>query len=106
VSGKISVNASALVKLAACCKSALSGCVDWLADVGAFVSKKFMVLVETAGNQKTIFQTNRLSENVGASELIYRVGTEYVLRAVGVDRAKAKETANDPAQLETFLRNL
>ena len=42
-----------------------------------------LVLIETASNQKTIFQTNRLRENIGASGLIHRVGTRYVIEALG-----------------------
>ncbi len=39
---------------------------------------RYVVLIETASNQRTIFQTNRLRENIGASQLVYRVGTEFV----------------------------
>jgi hypothetical protein len=41
-----------------------------------------LVLIETTGNQRFIFATNRLAENLGASQMIWRVGVEFSLDAV------------------------
>ena len=60
----------------------------------------FIVLIETASNQRTIFQTNRLRENLGASELIHRVGTRYVLEALRYDGSLASR----PSDFDSFLQ--
>ena len=49
-----------------------------------------IVAIETTGNQSFIFGSNRLAENLGASEIIYRIGTVSVLRAAGMGEIEAR----------------
>lgn len=61
----------------------------------------FLILIETTSNQRYIFATNKLRENVGASELTYQIGTKIVMEAIG--KREVVENDADGNKLRTFL---
>jgi hypothetical protein len=63
----------------------------------------YLVLIETSGNQSFIFSTNKLKENVGASEATYRVCGEWLLKAIHTETKQALLWDEDPDNLRANL---
>ena len=68
------------------------------------LAKMYLILIETSGNQNYIFSSNKLRENIGASELTYRAGTQWVLEAIATEGGPELWTGNNE-KLQTNLLN-
>ena len=63
------------------------------------VLAKFLAFLETSGNQRYLYATNRLRQNIGASQLTYEFGTLEVLRALG------EKDREPPSEFRKFVHD-
>lgn len=80
----------------------------------------YLILIETSGNQRFIFSTNKLRENVGASELTYQIGKsvaeKYIneankiktdaIKPIITTSGKALVLADDKTIAKNFVRDV
>jgi hypothetical protein len=65
----------------------------------------YLVLLETSGNQNFIFSTNKLRENIGASELTYRAGTQWIMEAVATINTGQRQEYSSNTSFRDILLN-
>jgi hypothetical protein len=76
----------------------------WGVKESAEQAERFLVLIETSGNQQYIFSTNRLRENVGASELVRQACTDWVAEATERSEAEVLTTTSGRALVVATTR--
>lgn len=57
-------------------------------EVLSSVSEKHLVFIETSSNQSYLFTTNKLKENIGASQLTRLMGTQWAKDAADAQNAE------------------